>query len=264
VEADWLLLAPLGVLSEAYHLMVASAGAMLAHAFEPHGESLPSSGAGDSAYGFTGEWTDGTGLVHLRARYHASYLNQWTQPDPIVPDPFIPVDWSRYAYVRNNPINQTEPAGLCIRGDAAGLDVELELYHRFNWRVRWSYYSDPWTSEELRTMRDAGEAIALWLNAHGGNGEGRIRADFGPATFHHAGFLVEHLVERHHVEGDDIYLVRGAITNVAVIHEMGHILDNLHSPGLAGSIRGGGPSDLMVVEHLDGQLGSDMSTAAVA
>jgi hypothetical protein len=39
------------------------------------------------------------------------YLNQWIQPDPIVPDPFTPADWNRYAYVRNNPVNYADPSG---------------------------------------------------------------------------------------------------------------------------------------------------------
>jgi hypothetical protein len=185
-------------------------------------------------------------LVYLRARYYASYLNQWIQPDPIVPDPFTPADLNRYAYVRNNPVNFTDPAGLCIRGDAACLDAALDLYHRFNWRVFWSGYADAWTVEELRAIRDAGQAIAGWLSAHGGNGEGRIRAEFGPATFHHAG-VVWTLAQTHHVWRDDLYMVRG-FDAVDVIHEMGHILDNLHSPHLLGSIMGGGPSDAMVRE----------------
>jgi len=225
--------------------LTASTGVVtLAQAYEPYGSVLKSLGNAASNYGFTGEWTDGTGLVNLRARYYASYLNQWIQPDPIVPDPYIPADWNRYAYVRNNPINYTDPAGLCIRGDTACLGAALDLYHRFNWRVFWSGYADAWTVRELRAIQDAGHAIAGWLDAHGGNGEGRIRAEFGPATFHHAG-LGWILKQSHHVQGDNLYMLSG-FASVDVIHEMGHILDNLHSPHLLGSIIGGGPSDAMV------------------
>lgn len=34
-----------------------------------------------------------------------------TQPDSIIPDPYNPLDWNRYAYVRYNPVNNTDPTG---------------------------------------------------------------------------------------------------------------------------------------------------------
>lgn len=40
-------------------------------AYQPYGESLSSEGSGKSNYGYTGEWTDGSGLQYLRARYYA-------------------------------------------------------------------------------------------------------------------------------------------------------------------------------------------------
>lgn len=40
-----------------------------------------------------------------------SYLNRWAQPDSIIPDPSNPLDFDRYSYVRNNPINYVDPTG---------------------------------------------------------------------------------------------------------------------------------------------------------
>ncbi len=51
------------------------------------------------------------GLMDYKARFYSPYLNQFTQPDTIVPDPINPQSWNRYSYVRNNPINFNDPTG---------------------------------------------------------------------------------------------------------------------------------------------------------
>jgi hypothetical protein len=40
-----------------------------------------------------------------------AYLNRWTSPDSIIPDPYNPQDWDRYSYSRNNPLKYTDPTG---------------------------------------------------------------------------------------------------------------------------------------------------------
>jgi RHS repeat-associated protein len=89
-----------------------------AASYDPYGVVTQSSGVSQSAYGYTGEQQDVSGMVYLRARYYSPYLNQFIQPDTIVPDPRTPADWNRYAYVRNNPINYTDPSGKSPVPDA--------------------------------------------------------------------------------------------------------------------------------------------------
>ncbi len=83
----------------------------LAENYDPFGNTIGSTGSDSSIFGFTGQQTDRTGLQFLRARYYDPYLNQFIQPDIIVPDPTVPEDWNRYLYTRDNPVNYTDPSG---------------------------------------------------------------------------------------------------------------------------------------------------------
>jgi hypothetical protein len=51
------------------------------------------------------------GLMDYKARLYSPYLNQWTQPDSIVPDPTNPQSLNRYSYVLNAPLRFTDPTG---------------------------------------------------------------------------------------------------------------------------------------------------------
>ena len=64
-------------------------------------------------YTFQGQYshTDDFGLMYYVARWYDPYLNRFTQPDSIIPDPSNPADWDRYAYTGNNPVNRVDPSG---------------------------------------------------------------------------------------------------------------------------------------------------------
>jgi len=68
---------------------------------------------GDAAtpYGFTGEWTDQTGLVHLRARYYESTLGRFITKDQLSGLAHYPQTINRYSYVTNNPVIFLDPTG---------------------------------------------------------------------------------------------------------------------------------------------------------
>jgi len=56
--------------------------------------------------------------MFYNARWYDPYLNQFTQPDTIVPDPYNSQDYDRYAYARNNPLRYTDPSGHIPCSDA--------------------------------------------------------------------------------------------------------------------------------------------------
>ena len=60
-------------------------------------------------YGYTGREPDETGLVYYRARYYDPTIGRFISKDPAG----MPDGVNRYAYVGNNPINFTDPEGLC-------------------------------------------------------------------------------------------------------------------------------------------------------
>lgn len=67
-----------------------------------------------------------------------SYLNHWTQPDTIVPDPYNPQDWDRYSYTRNNPVNYIDPSGNTTEcgladGDYCNL-INIEYSQATEWQ----------------------------------------------------------------------------------------------------------------------------------
>jgi RHS repeat-associated protein len=130
-----------------------------------------SGGASQSDYGFTGEFTSGdsTQLIYLRARYYNPYLNQFIQPDTIVPDPRTPADWNKYTYVRNNPINYTDPTGYIAEKESTDADKivkELRMYNVFV-AVDWGTYNywynpkKPGLKPEIRCGWNDGE-WSLW------------------------------------------------------------------------------------------------------
>ena len=52
--------------------------------------------------------------MYYHARYYDPRLGRFLSPDTLVPDPANPQDLNRYSYVRNNPVNATDPTGHYI------------------------------------------------------------------------------------------------------------------------------------------------------
>ena len=65
-----------------------------------------------SRRGFTGQYHDAeTSLIYFHARYYNPATGHFMTPDSVVPNPNDTYSYDRYAYVRNNPVNLTDPTG---------------------------------------------------------------------------------------------------------------------------------------------------------
>ena len=86
--------------------------------YGPFGNLLAQTGTSGTVYGFAGEQHDAaTGLLYLRARYYNPYLNSFLSHDPFPGRLTTPASQNGYSYVHSNPVNYTDPTGLCIPED---------------------------------------------------------------------------------------------------------------------------------------------------
>lgn len=88
--------------------------------YKPYGQVQRVSGEDLSSYGFSGEWIDSHGLVYLRARYYMPGVGRFLSKDPWSGDVYRPMSYNRWLYVYANPVNQTDPSGMCLDEDLDG------------------------------------------------------------------------------------------------------------------------------------------------
>ncbi|HEY2547184.1 MAG TPA: RHS repeat-associated core domain-containing protein [Candidatus Acidoferrum sp.] len=92
----------------------------------PFGDGLTCNSNHANVYHFTGKERDyESNLDNFGARYNASSMGRFTSPDPLGGHQEDPQTMNRYAYVRNNPLNLTDPTGLdfylqCQTSDHSG------------------------------------------------------------------------------------------------------------------------------------------------
>jgi RHS repeat-associated protein len=75
---------------------------------------IEQSGAGITSLGFTGEYTDPSGLLYLRARYMNPSTATFLTKDPFEGIMHLVMSRNGYSYVHGNPVNFTDPSGEAI------------------------------------------------------------------------------------------------------------------------------------------------------
>jgi RHS repeat-associated protein len=83
----------------------------LTKGYEPYGELIDSAGNGATSYGFTGEITDPTGLMYLRARYYASWQGRFISRDIWDGNYYFPMSSNFWLYGYANPLKFVDPTG---------------------------------------------------------------------------------------------------------------------------------------------------------
>ncbi|HEX9967958.1 MAG TPA: RHS repeat-associated core domain-containing protein [Solirubrobacterales bacterium] len=80
-----------------------------AYSYKPYGAIEAQTGTVKTPLGFNGQYTnESTGLIYLRARTYDPVTAQFVSVDPLVAKTGEP-----YGYAADNPVNASDPAGLC-------------------------------------------------------------------------------------------------------------------------------------------------------
>ncbi len=104
--------------------------------YTPFGEVIASTGTGESVYGYTGEVTDPSGLVYLRARYYEPTDGRFISKDIWSGDYFRTQSLNRWKYVEGNPVNYTDTSGRYIDQT---LNATQNPFDRFDRTLNYMY-----------------------------------------------------------------------------------------------------------------------------
>lgn len=81
--------------------------------------------------GYTGhEMLDELGLIHMNGRIYDAKLARFVQADPFIQAATDVQMYNRYSYLRNNPMNATDPSGYLLK-DLSGFNAAKKLAQEF-------------------------------------------------------------------------------------------------------------------------------------
>ncbi|MFZ0659437.1 MAG: RHS repeat-associated core domain-containing protein, partial [Candidatus Binataceae bacterium] len=98
------------ILGNTLALSDASGTLQTTYTYDPFGNTTSAGASNTSSFQFTGRENDGTGLYFYRARYYNPMYQRFIAQDPLG---FAGGDLDLYGYVHQDPVNHTDPSGLC-------------------------------------------------------------------------------------------------------------------------------------------------------
>jgi RHS repeat-associated protein len=150
-----------------------SADLTLAKSYDPYGNVISSSGAGETVYGYTSEMQSG-GLVHLRARDYVAQLGRFTTMDTWEGNSTQPTTLNKWLYVGANPVINSDPSGLCQHAQGGGWnDQPGGVFSKENCdmlETTWQDYQiGHGKPSDLDKMKAWYFRVADWAKEHGAN-----------------------------------------------------------------------------------------------
>ena len=141
------------------------ASARLVGHYYPYGQEKPSATTNGTEKFATYFRDSETGLDYADQRFHSPGTGRFLTPDPSSDsfDPKNPISWNRYPYVSGDPVNGTDPSGLCADPISCSLDGEYG-----------TMFDDPelddfYASLAATTYTDASVSGLEWTCADGSN-----------------------------------------------------------------------------------------------
>ncbi len=184
-----------------------------------------------------------SGLLFYQSRWYDPSIMRWLQPDTVIPDIYNPLDWDRFAYVRNNPVNFNDPSGHIACEDSfygCGTTTNASNINGSVTYWKWAIISQfgiimsdagdkKWDSNNLSNMNFSLVNIDDHLNGH-------LNSMVHGATFklnnHSGGGLYNGETNINKTKPTGIVFKTTGdmlIPHQNINHEVGHLLDN--TPG---------------------------------
>ncbi len=122
-----------------------------ARVYDPYGVVTQTSGAAQTAYGYTGEFTSND-MVYLRARFYAPSVGRFLARDTWGGDVNQPMSYNSWLYTYGNPVNYVDKTGLSTGDPVSPL------------RLNGIYLSGDWTHDREKAVTDAIVAVGIAIN----------------------------------------------------------------------------------------------------
>ena len=109
--------------------------------------------------GYTGhEHLVGVGLINMNGRLYDPAMHRFLSPDNNLQDPLNTQNYNRYAYVLNNPLNNTDPSGEdCVECPPGWNTPNWNNLNSIPYDPRGKEVSDAWINKNVSSLRRWGK-----------------------------------------------------------------------------------------------------------